>query len=403
MTQQRGTPSRQAVCLSHITDPHLLRTVRTGPARLTCCVCAAGPQRSPVTVALEALVEQVSRAVGHVYRKVAHTEPRGGRRLVQGTVTSADVVNSMCVDALDEGARAVVARALEPARWAPHGLGEPDDHGEVHASWPGFAEQARHRRRFTLLSTGSGAHDRRPGGVRSTLELLDGVCAAVESLGLVRTLPAGHRIWRGRMRRDMDSPGYDAASIGAAPPCRTTGNRLSSAGISMFYGSATPDVAVAEISAHDPRPFAAVAVFELTRPVSVIDLTAIPTPPSLFDPHGSRLFFPIEFIRAFAQDLSRPVALDGREHLDYVPTQIVTEYFRWMAPLAVDGMLYLSARDTGVNYGLFTGPEGCVDTDEERPGAMLRLVPGSEVVVKRWTPPPGADAPSGERLGTTRN
>ncbi|MFF5435941.1 RES domain-containing protein [Streptomyces achromogenes] len=397
MSRDGGRPAPLAVCLRHVRDPHLRRRVEAGSVQAPCRICAAGPERRCASVPLEELVAQVRRAAGRVYREVHPPDPNG--RHPDGSVGSAEVLSTLCPDALDEGARAAVAHALEPVRWAPHAPGASPGQGGVCEPWPSFTERVKHRRRFTLLAAQSpGRHPWSPrDDTPSTLGMLDGICAALVPLGLIRTLPTGVRIWRGRMRRDASRPGYTAATIGAAPASRAKANRMSAAGLSMFYGSADPDVAVAEISAHDPRPFAAVAAFEPARPLSVIDLTALPEPPSLFDPRWSGLFLPVTFIRAFAQDLSRPVVLDGREHLDYVPTQVVTEYFRWAAPLRVDGILFRSARDGGLNYGLFTGPEGCADAGEERPGAMLRFVPGSEVVLRRRDGPRSPDGPkSGE-------
>ncbi|MFD4867510.1 RES domain-containing protein [Streptomyces sp. NPDC058412] len=57
----------------------------------------------------------------------------------------------------------------------------------------------------------------------------------------------------------------------------------------------------------------------------------------------------------------------------YVPTQVLTEYFRCLSPLSVDGTAFRSAHNGGVNYVLFTGPEGCVDPGAETSCAMLRL------------------------------
>lgn len=34
------------------------------------------------------------------------------------------------------------------------------------------------------------------------------------------------------------------------------------------------------------------------------------------------------FLDRFAHEVSKPVAPDALEHIEYVPTQIVTEYFR---------------------------------------------------------------------------
>jgi hypothetical protein len=63
----------------------------------------------------------------------------------------------------------------------------------------------------------------------------------------------------------------------------------------------------------------------------------------------------VRFLHEFEQDLVKPVARDGMEHVDYVPTQIVTEFFRHRFRLSdgasLDGIMYRSSR---------TGQPACV-------------------------------------------
>ena len=71
--------------------------------------------------------------------------------------------------------------------------------------------------------------------------------------------------------------------------------------------------------------------------------------------------------------------LDGREHIEYVPTQIVTEYFRRIFRVEgrrLDGIIYESSRVVGRNaFVLFCENSQCIDgepTGEE--SEMLKLV-----------------------------
>lgn len=59
----------------------------------------------------------------------------------------------------------------------------------------------------------------------------------------------------------------------------------------------------------------------------------------------------ILFLREFVKSISAPVVHDGGEHVEYVPTQVLTEYFRKhvSAPdgSPLDGIVYPSARRRG--------------------------------------------------------
>jgi hypothetical protein len=367
------------VCLNHVIDNHLRCRLGLSLTSRNCSFCDQMDPTAPMAVDFDRLAGSVMAGVHEKYERLDKPE--------RGIPTDV-VVEDICRGALDPQVTRVVQAWAQPASWRLRALlqqGEQD--GVVLEPWPAFRDRVTHQRRFTLLADVA-LH------VQSQLAMLDGVSAVLEQLGLVRTLPAGHQVWRGRMRTDTTPPNYVAATIGSTPRDRAAANRMSPAGVSMFYGSADVETAVAEISAHDPRPYAAVAAFELVRPVPVIDLSVTPASPSVFAPNSGPLLHQVEFIRSFAADLSQPVVLDGREHTAYVPTQVLTEYFRWLSPLHVEGIVFRSAQNGGLNYALFTGPEGCIDTRADTPDAMLRLQPCTELVVARALSDAHADAPS---------
>ncbi|MFI1865272.1 RES family NAD+ phosphorylase [Streptomyces jumonjinensis] len=319
---------------------------------------------------LKLLVRSVMAGVREKYEETTEHD-RG--------IPTALAVEDVCRTAVDPlVARALLGCETRPASWRLREIPQPSRADAVPVEpWSAFRERVGHQRRFTLLS---GADE--PGDV-SVVRMLDAVSTVIQRLGLVRTLPRGHQVWRGRMRADTARPGYTAASIGSTPTSRATANRMSPAGVPMFYGSEDVDTVVAEISAHDPRPYVAAAAFQITRPVPVVDLSTVPDAPSVFDPRRRSLIRPVGFVRAFSENLSQPVVLDGRERIAYVPTQVLTEYFRWLSPLRVQGIVFRSAQNGGINYVLFTGPEGCVDAHTTDPEAMLRLQPNTETVVGR--------------------
>jgi len=79
----------------------------------------------------------------------------------------------------------------------------------------------------------------------------------------------------------------------------------------------------------------------------VLDLTKLPPIGNFYTQpryDRDRLIFLNEFVKSIAE----PVVHDGREHIDYVPTQILTEYFRHRYRLhdkaQLDGIIYPSAQ-----------------------------------------------------------
>lgn len=101
----------------------------------------------------------------------------------------------------------------------------------------------------------------------------------------------------------------------------------------------------------------AVGTFRILRVVTLLDLREPPKVPSLFDINHAPDRRWARFMRDFVDDFQRPIARDDRAHIEYVPTQVVTEYFRTVVHVEgkrLDGILYSSTKQSrGVAVVLF--------------------------------------------------
>lgn len=62
------------------------------------------------------------------------------------------------------------------------------------------------------------------------------------------------------------------------------------------------------------------------------------------------------FFSEYVERITRPVILDGNHPVDYAPTQVLTEFFRWATAPRLDGIVFPSrVRDEGKNAVLFFG------------------------------------------------
>ncbi|OBF25084.1 RES family NAD+ phosphorylase [Mycobacterium sp. ACS4331] len=96
-----------------------------------------------------------------------------------------------------------------------------------------------------------------------------------------------------------------------------------------------------------------------------------------FDPAQLDRFFMTRFLRRFVADVIKPVELDAREHIEYVPTQVFTEYIRQSFPGRLDGMIFPSAQGAGSNVVLFYDNEFVKDEGKANDYTRLVLVSGS--------------------------
>jgi hypothetical protein len=101
----------------------------------------------------------------------------------------------------------------------------------------------------------------------------------------------------------------------------------------------------------------------------VVDLDKLPSVPSLFDDELRGMRWVIQFLRDFREELIRPVQPDSSVHIEYVPTQIVTEYLRLWFPAdgeTIDGVVYTSSRAAdGRCVVLFVDNERCIEAKQE--------------------------------------
>jgi len=215
--------------------------------------------------------------------------------------------------------------------------------------------------------------------------MLDAIGQLVRRLELTRSIETGTAIFRVRVaEKGVTLAGPNELG----PPSRDNAkqpNRMSPAGIVMFYGAMDRETAIAE-TFEPAKPGANgksvwVARFDVLRDLQLLDLTDLPSTPSIFDTLWRDLRNGISFLHDFVDDLVKPIERDGREHIDYVPTQIVTEYFRHRFHSTnarrLDGILYRSSkRQIGVACVLFFDGKNCGAPSEpwSEPEQALRLL-----------------------------
>ncbi|MFC8434284.1 RES family NAD+ phosphorylase [Streptomyces sp. NPDC057253] len=361
-------PGADRLCLLHVHDAFLAAELQGIASEGECAFCA-GAHGGPAPVVAVPVVS-IARLTDVVLSALSgHGSPKAPPDPVQA-------VTEHCRPALDGEVLKAVLGYIDQRQWSGKPVVFVPRSCAVQENWDWLCSTVAER---DLDLPGS---DPSPGSDRDRLESLMGrIADMVREEGLIKEAAPGAEIWRGRMRPNGDLPGFRASDIGSVPAERAAENRMSRSGVPLFYGSADRDTAVVELAARDGRrPFVAVAAFETTRPLRMLDLADIPDLPSPFDQKQAERRDCLVFLRDFARDLSRPVFYDGRKHRDYRPTQYVTDYFRASAEPWVDGIRFRSAHNDGVNYALFVDATQCLEP--HAPGGLgtLRLIAGSEQV-----------------------
>ncbi len=243
-----------------------------------------------------------------------------------------------------------IAQAMADEIWCDFDAGALDLDDALRTSWQGFCETVKHKRRFFFHATGRDDQDS-----LTPASLLDHIAGVSQNIGLIKEISAGTAFWRARV--DLPKGKGAGASDFGPPPVEHAlqSNRMNPAGIPMLYLASTIATALKETR----KEAAKVGLWRATRPLRVLDLRALPPEPGMFSDAGRTTKLTLSFLHDFAADIMQPVDRDQRVHVDYLPSQVVTEFVRdyQFEGGVVDGIAYASTVDRrGWNIALFLGP-----------------------------------------------
>jgi len=353
----------KSVCVGCVSDHILVALVEDRLTDTACAYCGT-PGAAPVEVILEA----VSDAIGAEYTDPVHELPYESREGgYQGVVEDGSQLVWDLFEEWIENKDLVedLAKAFAGTPWCRRHYFSLDEYEALNYGWEGFVGQVKHETRYLFLQELGDADFPDPMEIPPG-KMLEALGNLVQEFALFSAHPEQTTFYRARVH-DSGERLTTPDELGP-PPRHLAGmsNRMSPAGIPMFYGAFDEATAVAET--FDPTNRAGkeitIARFLSARPLLLLDLTDLPSLPSPFDGANLELRKPLLFLRKFVADLAKPIQRDGYEHVEYVPTQVVTEYFRhrFATPDGdkLDGIQFASSRDGGsVSVVLFCEQDGC--------------------------------------------
>ena len=269
---------------------------------------------------------------------------------------------------------------LDDTTWCErNGLGLTDREYAQY-SWAYFCDAVMRQRRFFFLDIGPNPYEPE---VYEPGHVLRDIFDYANEAGLFKELAAGTHLYRARWETP-DAQLETPQELGPPPEEKATqANRMSAPGIVMLYACDDIDTALLEV-AQEPGSFV-VGCWRILRPAIVLDLTDIPAIPGLFerDPEVGQEVSrrALTFLHHVADQISRPITRDDRIHIEYVPTQVVTEFLRarvrWRGK-AIDGVKYASAAHPGgASYVLFANRDHIV---MDHPNSESEETPWLELV-----------------------
>lgn len=342
------------VCADCVEDVYLKSLIENSSEVSTCDYCGRKSDEA-IAATTEVIIKAIADTAYYYFNEPANSGiPWNEGAPVIDTIDTGDVLESIGLDCHD-GLREDIVAAFCNWGWVRTAGGHWSSlhpHEIMSVSWVRFTHAVKHETRYFFTNLKSEEPDE-----YSPTTLLKKIGELVDELPLISRLPEGMRLYRVRERRNDENWEINATEMGA-PPCRKAGaGRMNPAGISYLYLAQELETAVTEVSS-DPPCQAAFAEFMVRRELTVIDLCQISSLPSIFDNDCRDKREGLLFIADFVKKISEPVTKDGREHIDYAPSQVVSEFFSQIFRGAngekIHGMVYPSAvHQGGRNVVLF--------------------------------------------------
>ncbi len=342
------------ICLIHILEPFIVADLESQSVDGKCQICSEVSSAANPIVEFQAVQSIVMELITSHYQPETDSGAIwDGQRYGPEVYDPPDITYDFCTDVFQSEVEDEIIELLVEAfvvdEWT---TSDSESLETAQFGWEQFVSDVRFESRFVFLREFSldsvGAPHRSADFLWSLLPYVDD-----PSLSLVTEIPAETAFYRGRLVKDRWSTLAGAKALGPAPAEKASPNRMSPEGVPMFYGSATPETAIREIAAHGTLEFARIGAFRNRRALTVLDLTKLPVLPSLFDKSQRRTHGVARFFKQFTENVTEPVRPDGRAHLHYVPTQVVTEFFRWVPKTKIDGIKLPSAQDQSETFVLF--------------------------------------------------
>ena len=363
------------VCAGCFEDADLKVFVRNNSTKSRCSFCGGKSKSTPLDEIADFIESRMEEFYGKAVDQLPYESREGG---YQGwhTDTNDLLFGAIGLDLPKDNDGSLAQALLDSIgddEWCDYDWLTLDFDKSLKSGWADFCTNVKHSRRFFFHKLG-GEDSGHPDD-RSFFSLLADIAQLASDLGLIKNIPVGYSLYRGRPRTNANVKYKKAKELGPPPEDHATQtNRMNPAGIPMFYGAETSAVAIAEIRSS----LFSMGSFKIMRPIQVLDLAALPRVPGFFSTATQRERLGLRFLGEFAKMISEPVARDDRTHIDYIPTQVFTEFLRdfHFVRGPIDGIRYNSAAGIGgANVVLFATNENVQDAKAAYdPNEWIRLV-----------------------------
>lgn len=225
-------------------------------------------------------------------------------------------------------------------------------------NWERFKFIVKHKARFVF-------HDNSFSGdyyYKDPLYILGKIQELIKENSMIVEIPKNTTLYRCRQHSKKNDIGGAKDLVSSPFEYAKNNGRMNPAGIPMFYCSEDKKLTIQEVVNNSDKnnPFYTIGKFNNKSSLKVVDLTRIPNLPSVFDEKNNKYIESILFLKSFVEDAIKPIN-EKDSIIEYIPTQVVTEYIRYNKELNVQGLIYPSSKNRDKNnIVLFFNNDECI-------------------------------------------
>ncbi len=360
---------KKYVCMHHFDDPYLNNLIeRYGGEKGICSSCG----RHDTVCSMQTLMEQVTWKIHMYFQDVNEASlyyadsfyddeneiipgfKRAGEYVVPKEAeyysSKEEMLEELVLYTDDDELNNDVESVFTTEEWIESDILHQDERRALYTKWMAFANAVTYSRRYTFLATPEFLPLVKGEKNENKDDILTSLRNLIIAQKLCRTLSKGTTIYRARRVDDAEKM-YSFGDITAAPAVNAAANRMSPAGVSLFYASFNEKTATRECVGEESKSIL-VGEFAVKKDLNVLDLTIIPAP-SFWMPDWQEN----EFLHTFNREITKRLDVNDKNLLQYIPTQVFTEYLRYMfvdgEGNKIDGVLYGSSMTHEKNLVLF--------------------------------------------------
>ena len=384
-SEERGWDAEEKfVCSACVDDEFLKDCIEDNVAAHMCDYCGSQEDKH-VAAPVKSIMGPISDALySNFAEPYAAGVPRDEGEFVANTTNTLDALLSLPLDCHQDLFDDVMC-SFHNLYWVECSNGiwlSEHDSTKWRWDWENFERIVKTRIRYFFSSNASEGSEYLD-EYSSPEDLLNQIGVFIKSLGLYKELATGTRLFR--VRKIKGGENLDSfEQLGPPPSSKASAGRMNPAGISYFYLAREKRTAIGEVL-NCPPCKATIATFVSKYDMVFLDLAKLPELPSVFDVNQHHKLEVLVFLNEFVRAISQPTAKDGREHVDYVPSQIVSEYF---AKVFVDneigrinGMIYPSSVVPGGQNIVIFPPR---NTYSEEWKKSFELAEVDQIIARDW-------------------